>query len=108
MTIRRLSYAPGYSRSPAARARRKAQIEANTHIRIDTNDMAIRTRINVSETDKPLEINFNGAPVRPFEINFADGTTLSHAAGTKVIAITLGSQYLVTDGSNNQIPSQER
>jgi hypothetical protein len=102
MTIRRLSYAPGYSRSPAARARRKAQIEANTHIRIDTNDMAIRTRI------KPLEINFNGATVRPFEINFADGTTLSHAAGTKVIAITLGSQYLVTDGSNNQIPSQER
>jgi hypothetical protein len=97
MTIRRLSYAPGYSRSPLARARRKAQIEAATHIQIDGNDTVSRTRVNVGETDKPLELNFIGGAVRPFEINLPDGTKLTHAAGTKVITITRGSEFVVTD-----------
>jgi len=97
MTIRALSYQPGYARSPMARARRRKQLEEATHIQIDSNDTVTRTRVNVGETDKRLELNFNGATVRPFEISFSDGTKLVHAAGTKVITITRGSEFVVTD-----------
>jgi len=106
MTIRRLSYAPGYSRSPLARARRKANLEAATHIQIDSNDTVTRTRVNVGETDKPLELNFTGGTVRPFEITFPDGTKLVHAAGAKVITFTEGSEYLVTNITPKLISGQ--